>query len=88
VKCFKCGGLGPFDNDCKGTTVNCYKCGKGGHKSYECKRAKVVCYNCGEARHISTKYIKPKKEMSSGEVFGLNAEEVEESYINTFILFI
>ena len=60
-RCFKCGSLGHFANDCK-KGDSCYKCGKAGHKAFECTNAEkeVTCYNCRENGHISTKCTKPK----------------------------
>jgi len=77
VRCFKCGTLGHFANDCK-KGDSCYKCGKAGHKAFECTNVEkeVTCYNCGDKGHISTKCTKPKKAL--GKVFALNAEEVEQ----------
>jgi len=74
VKCFKCGILGHFANECR-RGDRCFKCGQKGHKAYECKR-EITCYNCGEAGHLSSKNTKPKK--AAGKVFVLNAEEVEQ----------
>jgi len=74
VKCFKCGIVGHFANECR-KRDSCFKCGQKGHKAYECKR-EITCYNCGEAGHLSTKCTKPKK--AAGKVFALNAEEVEQ----------
>jgi len=74
VKCFKCGDLGQYSNDCK-KGESCYKCGKVGHKSFKCKK-EVTCFYYGEAGHISTKCTKPKK--AARKVFVLNAEEVEQ----------
>ena len=74
VRCFTCGILGHYSNDCK-KGDNCYKCGQKGHKAFECKRD-ITCFNCGEEGHLSTKCTKTKK--AAGKVFALNAEEVEQ----------
>jgi len=74
VRCFKCGILGHYSNDCKKGDI-CFKCGQKGHKAYECKK-EITCYNYGEASHLSTKCTKPKK--AARKVFALNAEEVEQ----------
>jgi len=74
VRCYKCGALGHFANDCK-KGDNCYKYGQKGHKAFECNKD-ITSYNCDEAGHISTKCTKPKK--AAGKVFALNVEEVRQ----------
>lgn len=75
LKCFKCGGMGDYANDCKGPSVNFYNCGRIRHQAFECKSKQIVSYNCGDNGHVSTKFTKPKKEKAGGKVFALNVEE-------------
>lgn len=37
VKCFKCGELDHYDNDCRSSVLRCFKCGKTGHRVADCK---------------------------------------------------
>ncbi|XP_058758243.1 uncharacterized protein LOC131631466 [Vicia villosa] len=71
IVCHNCGKPGHKSNVCRTGVVKCYRCGEPGHIATDCKRKGVVCFNCGEEGHTRDKCQKPKKNHTSGTVFGL-----------------
>ena len=70
-KCFKCGGVGHRESECRRDLRKCSNCGGVGHVVADCKRQVVKCYNCGEPGHISSRCPKPKQVQAGGRVFAL-----------------
>lgn len=71
TKCFKCGGMGNYANDCKNYEKRCFKCGKMGQLITDCKSNSLTCFNCGEPGHISNHCQKSKKVQFGGNFFSL-----------------